>query len=100
MRTINMTKSTSQQKVPKVFQMPPLGSLDLYEVTIKDLQQYMSSCQLSSHDYVTYCLERIRVVRLPSYMTDFNSRRESLSMFYFCVVPGKPLPRSGHRSEP
>ncbi|CAL8582721.1 hypothetical protein XPA_008369 [Xanthoria parietina] len=57
-----MTKSTSQQKVPKVFQMPPLGSLDLYEVTIKDLQQYMSSGQLSSHGYVTYCLERIRVV--------------------------------------
>ena len=96
MRTINMTKSTSQQKVPKVFQMPPLGSLDLYEVTIKDLQQYMSSGQLSSHDYVTYCLERIRVVRLSS---DFNSRRESLCII-FCVIPGKPLPRSGHRSEP
>ena len=66
-----MTKSTSQQNVPEVFRIPLLGSLDLYEVMIKDLQQYMSSGQLSSHDYVTYCLERIRVVRLPS---DFNSR--------------------------
>lgn len=95
-----MTRSTSQQKVPEVFQMPLLGSMDLCEITIKDLQQYMSSGQLSSHEYVTYCLERIRVVRLPSYRTDFNSHRESLSMFCFCVVPGKPLPRSGHRSGP
>ena len=67
MRSNNRKRDRCQDNVPDVFRMPLLGSLDLYEVTVKDLQQYMSKAELSSQDYVSYCLERIRSVRLPWY---------------------------------
>lgn len=97
MRSNDKKRKTSQHDVPEAFRMPLLGSLDLHEVTIRDLQQYMSGGQLFSHDYVAYCLERIRLVRPPSYSTNLKSRRESSCISFF-LLPEKPLPRSGHRS--
>ena len=52
----------SQRNVPKIFRLPTLKSLDLYEATVEILQNHMSHGNLTSVDYVTFCLERIRQV--------------------------------------
>ena len=52
----------SQQDVPQVFRVEALKSLDLYEVTIDDLRQYLADGRLTSVDYVDFCLQRIRRV--------------------------------------
>ncbi|KAL9632051.1 MAG: hypothetical protein Q9164_005551 [Protoblastenia rupestris] len=50
----------SQHAVPDVFQLPLLQSLDLYEVTVRELQQHFANGDLTSVEYVGYCLERIQ----------------------------------------
>jgi len=57
---------SQQHNVPEIFRLPALKSIDLYEVTVEDLQHHMSHGKLTAVDYVTYCLERIRVVGIPS----------------------------------
>lgn len=98
MRSKSGKGDLAQHRVPEVFQMPLLGSLDLYETTVKDLQQYMSNGELSSLDYVTHCLERIRVVRLLSSESEIALHQESLLTFHRAL--GESLSRSGHRSKP
>lgn len=51
------------QHVPSAFRMPQCGSLDLFEITIEELQSLMSSGQLTAEQYAEFCLERIRQVR-------------------------------------
>ncbi|KAL8902139.1 MAG: hypothetical protein Q9207_004858 [Kuettlingeria erythrocarpa] len=62
MREKNIKKNRSQRRVPEPFRMPLFKSLDLYEITVEEVQRYMASGRISSLDYVTYCLERIRLV--------------------------------------
>ena len=53
----------SQHAVPGIFQLPLLQSLDLYEVTVRELQQHFANDDLTSVEYVEYCLQRIQNVR-------------------------------------
>jgi len=62
----NGRRGLSQHNVPNIFRLPPLKSIDLYEVTVEDLQHHISHGKINAVDYVTYCLERIRVVSIPS----------------------------------
>lgn len=55
-------EAPSQEKVPAVFRMEPLNSVDLYETTIEDLQRYYEEGKFTSVDYTKYCIERIRKV--------------------------------------
>lgn len=66
MHTNVLQRGYSQQSVPEIFRLPFLKSLDMYEVTVEDLQNHMSQGKVTSLDYVTYCLERVRKVRTPS----------------------------------
>jgi len=66
MRLRSGRSGLSQDNVPKIFRLPALKSIDLYEVTVEDLQHHMSHGKINAVDYVTYCLERIRVVGVPS----------------------------------
>ena len=52
----------SQQNVLKIFRLPTLKSLELYEITMEELQNHMSHGNLISIDYVTFCFERIRQI--------------------------------------
>ena len=48
--------------IPDAFQMESLEGLDLYEVTIGEIQHYLSNGSMTSVEYVDYCLDRIRRV--------------------------------------
>ena len=65
MRSKSSRSDLSQHNVPEVFRLATLKSVDLYEVTVEDLQHHMSIGTITSVDYVTYCLERIRTVCTP-----------------------------------
>lgn len=51
-----------QDSVPQLFRVEALRSLNLYEVTIEDLQAALSDGSLTSVEYVKFCLDRIRAV--------------------------------------
>ena len=73
MRSEGLEGFLSQQGVPTVFRVPPLGLLDIYEITVEALQRNMSEGNLTSVNYVTYCLERIRKVCLSSFAVRADS---------------------------
>ncbi len=50
------------QPGPSDFHLPLCEGLDLFEVTIDELQHFMSSGQLTAETYVQFCIERIRQV--------------------------------------
>lgn len=54
-----------QDNIPDLFRVKPLNSLDLYEVTLDNLQTFLSTGRLTSLEYVEFCLERIRLVCNP-----------------------------------
>lgn len=51
-----------QDSVPQLFRVKALKSLNLYEVTIEDLQAALSDGSLTSVEYVRFCLDRICAV--------------------------------------
>lgn len=56
-------KMSSEGEMPEVFHMRPCHGHNLYEVSVDRLQHLFSTESLSSVEYVTFCLERIRKVR-------------------------------------
>ncbi|KAL9044546.1 MAG: hypothetical protein Q9214_002324, partial [Letrouitia sp. 1 TL-2023] len=52
----------SQDNVPAPFHLKSLNSIDLYEVSIAELQQHYTSGTFTAIDYVQFCLDRIRVI--------------------------------------
>lgn len=48
-----------QQKTPEIFRLEELNGLNLYEVSIADLQDYFSKGQLTSVEYVRFCIDRV-----------------------------------------
>jgi hypothetical protein len=63
-----MSASTrSQGDVPTVFKLELLNTIDLFEVSLPDLQKHMSDGKFSSVEYVKFCLERIRKVSKSRY---------------------------------
>lgn len=57
-----ITSATEEQKVPEIFRLEGLNGLDLYEVSIADLQNYFSNGRLTSLEYVKFCLDRVHKV--------------------------------------
>lgn len=55
----------SQQDVPHIFQVQPLKGVDLFEMTIEELQRCLTDRRLTSVDFVKFCLQRIHSVRAP-----------------------------------
>lgn len=53
--------------VPHIFRLPKLNGLDLFEVTVDQLQDHYRKGRLTSTGYVRFCLERIRAVRFYPY---------------------------------
>ncbi|OQU98275.1 hypothetical protein CLAIMM_04084 [Cladophialophora immunda] len=51
---------SSQDEMPEVFRLPRCNGLDLYEVSVDELQHLYSTGALSSVDYVKFCLERVQ----------------------------------------
>jgi amidase len=49
---------------PTAFKMAKLNGVDLYEITINQIQNCFEHGQFTSADYVRYCLDRIRKVTL------------------------------------
>lgn len=89
----NWRRGLAQHNVPDLFRLPALKSRDLYEVTVKDLQHHMSQGKINAVDYVTYCLERIRVVGIPFFLEDLEQLlRRTEAHCRFLWVTGEPLP--------
>lgn len=57
-----MIMTSSQQHVPPRFRLKQLGSLQVFEITVQQLQSYFAHGQITSVDYVKYCIERIETV--------------------------------------
>ena len=55
-------RNLSQQNIPDLFCLGKLKSLDLYESSVGQIQQYLSSGHFTSVEYVKFCLERVRIV--------------------------------------
>lgn len=53
----------TKDPVPEPFQLPKHNGLDLFEVTIDELQYHFSSGSLTILEYTKFCLEAIRKVR-------------------------------------
>lgn len=56
------TMAPSQDNIPELFRVPKLGGLDVYEISVEQLQAHFEADSFTSVDYVKFCLERIRVV--------------------------------------
>ena len=59
------TYSFSQHHVPQNFRVQPLKGLELFEMTVEELQQCLTDHHFSSVDLVKFCLQRIHAVRAP-----------------------------------
>ena len=55
----------SQQHVPQQFQVQLLKGVDLFEMTIEELQRCLTDRRFTSVDFVKFCLERIHSVCAP-----------------------------------
>lgn len=55
-------KTKHRDKIPEVFELPKCNGLDLFEVTVDELQHHFSSGTLTSVQYTKFCLENIRKV--------------------------------------
>ena len=58
-------REQSQQQVPKNFRVQPLKGVEVYEMTIEELQRCLTDCHFTSVDFVKFCLQRIHSVRAP-----------------------------------
>jgi len=58
----------SQQDILPTFRVPLLRGLDLYEITIDELQHCLANKRFTSVDLTHFCLERIHCVCAPVYM--------------------------------
>jgi amidase len=58
------SKMSSQGEMPDVFHLEACRGHDLFEISADKLQHLFSTEALSSVEYVTFCLERIRKVQL------------------------------------
>ena len=55
-----------QQNVPQNFQVQPLKGVEVFEMTVEELQRYLTDRRFTSVDFVRFCLQRIHAVRAPS----------------------------------
>jgi len=56
-------QARSQGEIPDAFQMPAFRGIDLFEISIDELQHHFSSGSLTSWEYTRICLKRIQKVR-------------------------------------
>jgi amidase len=52
----------SQDRTPSIFRLPKLKGLDLFEITIHELQEHFKNGSLTVVEYVSFCLERIQKI--------------------------------------
>ena len=55
----------SQQHVPQTFRVQLLKGVDLFEVTIEELQRCLTDRLFTSVEFVKFCLQRVHSVRAP-----------------------------------
>ena len=58
-------RETSQQHVPNNFRVQLLNGVDLFEMTIEELQRCLTDLRFTSVECVKFCLQRIHSVRAP-----------------------------------
>lgn len=59
---------------PSVFDVTKLNDIDLFEVTVEEIQHYYSNGQLDAVTYTCFCLENIRKVRGSIHMLGYTPR--------------------------
>lgn len=62
--TMFQPNSTQKSVIPGIFHMERLNGLDVFEMPIAELQNHLAQQSFTSEEYVAFCLERIRRVRL------------------------------------
>ena len=55
-------RGQNNQSVPEPFRLSELNGIDLFEITVDELQHHFASGQLTSQEYTAYCIESIRKV--------------------------------------
>lgn len=56
-------QAQTQGDIPKAFHLPVFRGIDLFEISIDELQHHFSSGSLTSWEYTRICLKRIQKVR-------------------------------------
>lgn len=59
---VDNKKVTLKDEIPEVFKLPKCNGLDLFEITVDELQHHFSDGSLTSVQYTAFCLENIRKV--------------------------------------
>lgn len=59
---IDEKKVVLKDEIPEVFKLHKCNGLDLFEVTVDELQHHLSNGNLTSVQYTAFCLENIRKV--------------------------------------
>ena len=81
----------SQQHVPQNFRVQLLKGVDLFEMTIEELQQCLADLRFTSVEFVRFCLQRIHSVRAPFLASSVSTISRILMLSL-----DKPVSRSHH----
>lgn len=68
---VSQERRFSQDGMPPVFKLPNLNDINLYEITVTELQQHFTSGSFTVVEYTQHCLEQIRKV-------SYNNGRRSI----------------------
>ncbi|KIX96203.1 uncharacterized protein Z520_07981 [Fonsecaea multimorphosa CBS 102226] len=89
---LSKSAGASQDELPEAFQLPLCNGLDLYEVSVDELQHLFSTGALSSVEYVKFCLERVRKVKCLTLSGSTLNRADDAQTnpYLECVIETNP----------
>lgn len=59
--------NTFKDAIPAVFETSKCNGVDVFEISVDEIQHCFSIGSFSSHQYAAFCLEQIRKVGMPGY---------------------------------
>ena len=84
-------RENSQQHVPQNFRVQLLKGVDLFEMTIEELQRCLTDLRFTSVELVKFCLQRTHSVCAPFLASSISA------IFRIPMISlDKPVPRSHH----
>ncbi|OAP55301.1 hypothetical protein AYL99_10274 [Fonsecaea erecta] len=84
---------SSQEELPEAFRLSLCNGLDLYEVSVDELQHLYSTGALSSIDYVKFCLQRVQKVNAshcPGVLWGYDADDSQTNPYLECVIETNP----------
>jgi hypothetical protein len=83
---ISESQKALQNEMPEVFRLPSCSGHNLYEISVDELQHLFTTGDLTSVQYVQFCLDRVQRVTFPPFKLYAEIKHQQ----------GQPVPRSRH----